>query len=167
MSGQTQDQSGPEPHREDGELDGCRDADQVSAPGVVRRGEACCYTDHRRQREAAQRILETHRPDHGSKDGYVRVREQARVQVAGRQGRPVHEVLDITEDHGLSLLPEPSEGDVFFDLEGDPFVGLTGREYLFGLVLPDGGEPKYEFRWALTATDENVTFGGVGFLRGS
>ena len=31
------------------------------------------------------------RPDHGSKDGYVRVREQARVQVSGRnQARPTH-----------------------------------------------------------------------------
>ena len=50
----------------------------------------------------------------------------------------MHEVLQITDEHGLSLLPEPSPGDVFFDLEGDPFVGLNGREYLFGVALPDG-----------------------------
>ena len=100
-----------------------------------------------------------HRPDHGSRDGYVRVREQARLQVAGRnERRPVHEVLEITEEHGLSLLPEPSEGDVFFDLEGDPFVGLTGREYLFGLVLADAGRPRYECRWALTTVDEKEAF---------
>jgi predicted RecB family nuclease len=62
------------------------------------------------------------RPDHGSRDSYVRVREQARIQVAGREERrPVHEVLEITEGHGLSLLPEPSAGDVFFDLEGRSF----------------------------------------------
>jgi len=72
------------------------------------------------------------RPEHGSKDGYIRVREQARVQVAGRdQERPVHELLEILDERGLSRLPEPSPGDVFFDLEGDPFVGLRGREYLF------------------------------------
>ena len=100
------------------------------------------------------------RPLHGSRDGYVRVREQARVQVEGREEqRPVHEVLEITEEHGLSLLPEPSPGDVFFDLEGDPFVGLSGREYLFGLVLPNSeGEPKYECRWALTVEDEKRGF---------
>jgi predicted RecB family nuclease len=100
------------------------------------------------------------RPDHGSRDSYVRVREQARVQVAGReQRRPVHEILEITEEHGLSLLPEPSAGDVFFDLEGDPFVGLSGREYLFGLVLADAeGPAKYECRWALTPADEKAAF---------
>jgi len=101
-----------------------------------------------------------YRPDRGSKEGYVRVREQARVQVAGREeGRPVHEVLEITEEHGLSLLPEPSPGDVFFDLEGDPFVDLGGREYLFGLVLADASsQPNYECHWALNAADEKEAF---------
>jgi uncharacterized protein len=99
------------------------------------------------------------RPIHGSKDGYTRIREQARVQVAGRnQRRPVHEVLAITEEHGLSLLPEPSTGDVFFDLEGDPFVGTSGREYLFGLVLVGSGEPAYACRWALTVAEERQAF---------
>ena len=100
------------------------------------------------------------RPDYGSKEGYARVREQARVQVAGRNsGRPVHEVLEITEEHGLSLLPEPSAGDLFFDLEGDPFVGLSGREYLFGVVLLNGsGKAEYECRWSLDAAAEKDAF---------
>jgi predicted RecB family nuclease len=100
------------------------------------------------------------RPEYGSKEGYVRVREQARVQVAGRNsGRPVHEVFEITDEHGLSLLPEPSAGDLFFDLEGDPFVGLSGREYLFGVVLLDeAGKANYECRWALEATAEKDAF---------
>ncbi|PYU17686.1 MAG: nuclease, partial [Acidobacteria bacterium] len=56
------------------------------------------------------------RPEHGSKEGYARVREQARVQVAGRnQGQPVHELLEVVDERGLSRLPEPSPGDVFFD----------------------------------------------------
>jgi predicted RecB family nuclease len=84
------------------------------------------------------------------------VREQARVQVAGREsGGPVHEVLEITDEHGLSLLPESSPGDVFFDLEGDPFVGLNGREYLFGVALPGGA---YKCRWGLTADQERDAF---------
>jgi len=100
-----------------------------------------------------------YRPDHGSREGYVRVREQARVQVAGREsGGPVHEVLQVTDEHGLNLLPEPSPGDIFFDLEGDPFVGLSGREYLFGVVLADADPPRYECRWALDAAEERGAF---------
>ena len=38
---------------------------------------------------------------------------------------------------GLALLPEPSDGDVFLDLEGDPFVGEHGLEYLFGYPFQD------------------------------
>ena len=100
------------------------------------------------------------RPDHGSKEGYTRVREQARVQVAGRkQGRPVHEVFEVTDEHGLSLLPEPSPGDIFFDLEGDPFVGVGGREYLFGFAWEDEtGRPNYDCRWATTADEEKRAF---------
>ena len=100
------------------------------------------------------------RPDHGSRDGYVKVREQARVQVAGRnQGRPVHEVFEVTNEHGLSLLPEPSRGDIFFDLEGDPFVGLSGREYLFGFAWADQtGQQMYDRRWAMTVDEERRAF---------
>ena len=38
---------------------------------------------------------------------------------------------------GLALLPEPSSGDIFLDLEGDPFVGRSGLEYLFGYLTID------------------------------
>jgi uncharacterized protein len=99
------------------------------------------------------------RPEHGSTEGYVRVREQARVQVLGRRKNgPVHEVLDITDDRGLSRLPDSSPGDIFFDLEGDPFVGLSGREYLFGFVVEDGGKPVYACRWAPSAEEEKEAF---------
>ncbi|MGB9276193.1 MAG: TM0106 family RecB-like putative nuclease [Terrimicrobiaceae bacterium] len=100
------------------------------------------------------------RPDHGSKDGYTKVREQARVQVVGRKcGQPVHEVFEVTNEHGLSLLPKPSPGDIFFDLEGDPFVGLGGREYLFGFAWEDQtGRQIYDRRWAMTAEEEKRAF---------
>lgn len=97
-------------------------------------------------------------PRHGSKDAYVRVREQARVQVAARQQRaPVHEVLPIEGGRGLCRLPEPSAGDIFFDLESDPFVGAQGREYLFGITTIGEGSP-YERRWALSAEAEKTAF---------
>ena len=100
------------------------------------------------------------RPEHGSKDGYVRVREQARVQVESRaDGQPVHELLEIRDGRGLLRLPEPSPADVFFDLEGDPFVRLGGQEYLFGFVAEDEtGKPLYECRWAITPEQEEEAF---------
>ncbi len=68
-----------------------------------------------------------------------RVREQARLQMEGRrQDKVLFELLEPIEAlRGLALLPEPSPGDLFFDIEGDPFVeegGSDGLEYLFGVV---------------------------------
>jgi uncharacterized protein len=98
----------------------------------------------------------TRAPLHGSRDGYVRIREQARVQIAGRkQQAPVHELLPIEVGRGLCRLPEPSAGDLFFDLESDPFVGTQGREYLFGFTTPEGA---YKRRWALSAEEEKSAF---------
>lgn len=100
------------------------------------------------------------RPERGSADGYVRIREQARVQVEGRaQGQPIYEVLGLNDDHGLHGLPVPSASDLFFDLEGDPFVGREGREYLFGVVSEDeNGKSAHEFRWAMTPQEEKGAF---------
>jgi hypothetical protein len=44
-------------------------------------------------------------------------------------------------------------------LEGDPFVGLGGREYLFGYVTADTtGKPIYHNRWAINAEEEKWVF---------
>ena len=98
------------------------------------------------------------RPEHGSRESYERVREQARVQVLGRdEQRPVHELLPVAIGHGLTSLPEPSPGDLFFDLEGDPFAGQDGREYLFG-YLTGGPQGMYVAHWAMTPTEERTAF---------
>jgi uncharacterized protein len=98
----------------------------------------------------------TRKPRHGSKDSYVRIREQARIQVAGRyQKAPVHELLPLETGCGLTRLPEPSPADIFFDLESDPFAGPHGREYLFGFTTADG---QYQSRWALTPAEEKSAF---------
>ncbi len=87
------------------------------------------------------------RPRHGSKAGYERVREQARVQVEGRTEKKLkHELLlPVAEGMGFCRLPEPTADDVFVDLEGDPFVGEQGLQYLFGFVFRNaGGERSYD-----------------------
>jgi len=75
------------------------------------------------------------KPARGAAQSYERTREQARIQVKGRaENRPIYETLPLSAGLGLSRLPAPSEGDVFLDLEGDPFVDDGGLEYLFGHV---------------------------------
>ena len=102
-------------------------------------------------------------PRRGAIETYVRVREQARLQLAARtQGAPVHELLPITPDQGFARLPAPSPGDVFLDLEGDPFARDGGREYLFGLVTvaPDGTTSARAF-WACSDSEERAAFEAV------
>src|SRR5260370_37767299 len=60
---------------------------------------------------------------------------------------------------GFCRLPEPSADDVFVDLEGDPFVGESGLQYLFGFAFKKGdSELRYEKRWALNREDEKKGF---------
>jgi predicted RecB family nuclease len=70
----------------------------------------------------------------------VRVREQARIQLEGRRtGSRKYELLlpsgsEVEVDRGLASLPAPSVGDLFFDIEGDPYAFDDGLDYLFGLL---------------------------------
>jgi predicted RecB family nuclease len=100
------------------------------------------------------------RPAHGSKSGYERVREQARVQVEGRTEKKLkHEQLAVAEGMGFCRLPEPAAEDMFVDLEGDPFVGDAGLQYLFGFAVKGAdGELKYEKQWALNREEEKRGF---------
>jgi len=101
------------------------------------------------------------KPDRGSREAIERVREQARVQVQGRtEEKLIHEVLlPVIEGMGLCRLPEPSALDLFLDFEGDPFVGDSGLEYLFGLLSKDAdGGFIYEKRWALNREEEKSGF---------
>ncbi|MDT4908875.1 MAG: hypothetical protein QOI69_2116 [Pseudonocardiales bacterium] len=79
-----------------------------------------------------------------------RLAAQARLQLVERDtGEPTYELLAPEEGRGLALLPEPSPGDVFFDIEGDPFLGDHGLEYLWGVVDHDTFTPYW-------ATDLNL-----------
>jgi len=102
------------------------------------------------------------RPERGSRNGYTRVREQARVQVEGRATKEnlVHEpILPVIAGTGVSLLPEPAQDDIFLDFEGDRFVGESGLQYLTGTAFRNAdGELLYEKRWALKRREEREAF---------
>jgi uncharacterized protein len=100
------------------------------------------------------------KPNRGSEGSYVSIREQARIVVEAREaGVRKFELLPVESGYGLTCLPEPALGDVFFDLEGDPFVGEHGQEYLFGYAFKDAaGALVYECDWAFTRADEKRVF---------
>ncbi len=92
-----------------------------------------------------------------------RVREQARIQLEGRVAGTVRYELLLPEggqlreaERGLASLPLPSAGDLFFDIEGDPYAFEDGLEYLFGVMEDDG-------RWhAIWSTDAEGGFTFAG-----
>lgn len=94
----------------------------------------------------------------GIKPGSLgRIHHQARLQLEGRrQDKAIHELLTpVVPDQGLAALPVPSEGDLFFDLEGDPYAFDVGLEYLFGVADTKG---EYVARWSLDQATERETF---------
>ena len=95
--------------------------------------------------------------DGASAASIERVREQARIQVEGRGlPRPIHELLlpppgdPADPERGLAMLPEPNPGDLFLDLEGDPYAFDDGIDYLFGLLDTDGA---FTPIWSFDPTD--------------
>lgn len=102
----------------------------------------------------------TWKPNRGSASAIERVREQARIQITGRvSGKPLYELLPVVKGLGLSVLPEPSQGDVFFDLEGDPFAGDGGLEYLFGYAFAeDSGFLTHIGEWSTSRADERQAY---------
>ena len=85
------------------------------------------------------------------------IREQARIQLEGREEeRYKYELFpDVDDGRGLSRLPEPSPGDLFFDIESDPHLLDEGLEYLFGYC---DVEETFEALWGLSRSDEKRIF---------
>ncbi len=85
------------------------------------------------------------RLDGVSEQALQRVRDQARIQLEGRLERRLkYELLSpaagqpVDLERGLTTLPPPSPGDLFFDIEGDPYALEDGLDYLFGILDTDG-----------------------------
>ncbi|MCP1246306.1 TM0106 family RecB-like putative nuclease [Acetobacter cerevisiae] len=99
------------------------------------------------------------KPERGSKESLTRVREQARIQFESKaSGELRYELLAPVAGFGLNCLPEPCEGDIFLDFEGDSFVGQHGLEYLLGFYFREKGEPQYRGFWALDRAGEKAAF---------
>lgn len=102
----------------------------------------------------------TWKPKRGAVQSYEKVKSQAFIQFEAREtGGRRYELLSVQPPFGLCTLPEPSAGDIFFDLEGDPFVGEHGLEYLFGYHFRDEyGKAVYRADWSFNQSEEKAAF---------
>jgi uncharacterized protein len=91
---------------------------------------------------------------------FSRLRHQASLQAQFRRsGEHRYDLLPASEENGLRLLPPPSPGDVFFDMEGYPFFdALGGIEYLFGALTADTGAVRYDAFRAANRDGEKRAF---------
>lgn len=99
-------------------------------------------TQIKRLEAAGIRTLEELAAQEGPLRGFApgmldRLRAQARLQQARKTGEPHHELRPPQPGKGFDLLPQPQDGDLFYDIEGDPHVE-GGLEYLHGVWT--GGE---------------------------
>ncbi len=104
------------------------------------------------------RAGEAMRPSGMTPETFERLREQANLQHEQRTtGVLRYELLALQPSRGFALLPAPDEGDLFFDMEGDPlYTPQRGLEYLFGVHLAK--EQRYVAYWAKSARDERSAF---------
>ena len=120
-------------------------------------------------------LAELPQVDRVSPDVLRSAQRQARLQVASENDGVIpYEILDPERDgdgglvanRGLLALPEPADGDLFFDIEGARYYSEDGREfglqYLFGVVdtaeVDEAGLPRYTQIWACDRPGEKRAF---------
>jgi predicted RecB family nuclease len=111
---------------------------------------------------------ELDKPSRGNLETLRKKQQQARIQVSGKGSvKPITQLLPLPkeersdydrDEHGFNLLPERSEGDIYFDFEGDAFYPNGGIEYLFGWIYKYGDTWKYDHRLARNHIEEKKAF---------
>jgi uncharacterized protein len=92
-----------------------------------------------------------------------RLRRQAQLQYNTRVAKQTNPaalpetefILPIKDFRGFNMLPTPNAGDLFYDIEGHPYRGDEGLEYLHGFSWKEAdGSLKYHEIWAHTPEEE-------------
>ena len=96
-------------------------------------------------------------PKEVSKETFTRLREQAQIQVRGR-GQKIP-LVEIREPEVFSLMPAPSPGDIWFDMEGDPIANNgDGLEYMFGYLWLENSKYQFNTFDARNTSEEKTAF---------
>ncbi|OED38001.1 nuclease [PVC group bacterium (ex Bugula neritina AB1)] len=100
-----------------------------------------------------------------SREVFLRLRSQAALQHHKiTTGDDKCEIIPFPEGKGFDRMPVPDEGDLFFDMEGDPLYP-NGLEYLFGVYYLKGDQKIFKPFWAHDHEEEKETFKRfMGFL---
>ena len=89
---------------------------------------------------------------------FAKLRSQAALQLYRRTtGENAHEILPADAPRGFDRLPRSDEGDMFFDMEGDPHQE-GGLEYLFGIVVVENAETVFKPFWGHDRAGEKAAF---------
>src|SRR5439155_7691424 len=95
----------------------------------------------------------------GAEAALPALREQAQLQLIRREtGTLDWHPIPGAPDRGFALLPEPSPGDLIFDIEGDPWWEPSrGLHFLLGVLDAEG----YRAIWAHDRAEERAAFEAV------
>jgi predicted RecB family nuclease len=103
------------------------------------------------------------RPNGMAVGTFERLRSQASLQMEERRGGQIKlqrlppEPVGDGPLRGFARMPAPSPGDIFFDIEGDPFYD-EGLEYLWGATYIEDGEPTFKAFWGTDRAGEKTAF---------
>ncbi len=99
------------------------------------------------------------KPERGNRETFLRKKSQAEVQLKGRQkNKLLHVMLPIEAGRGLNRLPEPNEGDIYFDIEGDKYFEDGGLEYILGYAFREKRNLTYKRLWSTNRLEEKKAF---------
>ena len=106
------------------------------------------------QAEDEQRPKE---PKEVSRESFENLRAQAEIQVRGKDSpKPIY---DIRDADAFGLLPDSSNGDIWFDMEGDPFANNgDGLEYMFGYLYKEDNGFNFDTFDAINRAEEKIAF---------
>ncbi len=91
-------------------------------------------------------------------DIFQRLHRQATLQHhKAMSGENKVEILEAIENKGFSRIPHPTAGDLFFDMEGDPFSD-TKLEYLFGVYFIINNNEQFVTFWGHNQAEEKEAF---------
>ena len=153
-----------------------RDDDDLSLiAGITARQRKALKQNGIPTRRGFAALEEVPRFDRVSRQTMTKAHAQARLQVEGEHAkRLLWEFVEperdkegaLTPNRGLTALPPPSRGDLFFDIEGARYYSEDGKEYglqyLFGIVdtadHDDDGRPRYHGFWSFDRRDEKRAF---------